>query len=237
MGVIERMDHHDLARLLATASSELHRSPQEEPTLEAVVAGAVELVREAVWASITVRAPRRRGYATLAATSELAREADQLQYELAEGPCVDAAPGSAWLRSGEVATDARWPVWGARAGRLGVGSLLSLGLTSRGERIGALNMYAPTAGCFSDPDEVEVAVLYTVHAAQAMASSQLVSGLEVALSSRHLIGVAQGILMERFGLTQDRSFVLLRRISSQTNVKVTEVARRIVETNEVPTAR
>ena len=56
-----------------------------------------------------------------------------------------------------------------------------------------------------------------------------VANLERAIESRHRIGVAQGILMQRFGLTVDQSFSLLLRVSQTRNVKVRDVARKVIE--------
>jgi hypothetical protein len=50
----------------------------------------------------------------------------------------------------------------------------------------------------------------------------------------HLIGQAQGILMERFGLSADQSFAVLRRYSQDNNVKLRNVAERIIETRRLP---
>jgi GAF domain-containing protein len=228
------MDNGDIAHLLADAAAEMHRVPQEQPTFDTVVATALTVVPSATEASITVRGTRR-GQTTLAATSTLAGEVDQQQYALGEGPCLTATDDGEWVRSGDVAGDPRWPRWGPQAAGRGVGSVLSIALTARGERIGALTLYAGEHGQFSDRDEVELALLFAVHAAQALSASRLVSGLEVALTSRHHIGVAQGIIMERYGVGLDRSFEILRRISSQTEVRLSLVARHVVETNEVPT--
>ena len=47
------------------------------------------------------------------------------------------------------------------------------------------------------------------------------------MESRNVIGQAQGILMQRHGLTADAAFALLRRQSQQTNVKLVVLARQI----------
>lgn len=228
------MERSDLARLLADVASELQNAQGEQPTLEAIVSTALDVVPATDSASITIRG-RRHHFATVAATSDVAADADGLQYSLGEGPCMEAADHGDWVRIGLVGGDNRWPVWGPQAAALGVGSLLSVPLHARQERIGALNMYAADEGAFGSAEEVDLAVLFAVHAAHAMAEARLVNGLEVAVSSRHLIGVAQGILVERYGLSVDQSFDVLRRISSSTHTKVAEIARTIVETGTVPT--
>ena len=60
------------------------------------------------------------------------------------------------------------------------------------------------------------------------------SGLRTALHSRHMIGVAQGILMQLYELNMDQSFELLRRYSSHTNTKLGEVAEYVVANRALP---
>ncbi len=82
-----------------------------------------------------------------------------------------------------------------------------------------------------------VAVVYAVHATTALSSARRASTLQTAVSSRHVIGMAQGIAMERYGIDQHQSFELLRRLSSTTNVKLRDVATQIVETRAIPHER
>lgn len=77
-------------------------------------------------------------------------------------------------------------------------------------------------------------MLYAAHAANALSSARLVSGLETAIGTRHAIGMAQGILIERYGLSVDQSFAFLQRLSQNLNRKLRDVAHEIVETRTVP---
>lgn len=49
-----------------------------------------------------------------------------------------------------------------------------------------------------------------------------------ALASRDLIGQAKGIVMERFNLDAVEAFELLTRLSQQSNIKVTDLARSLI---------
>jgi AmiR/NasT family two-component response regulator len=53
--------------------------------------------------------------------------------------------------------------------------------------------------------------------------------LKLALESRHLIGLGQGLLMHRYGLDVEASFQVLRRLSSHRNVKLRDVAAKVVD--------
>lgn len=97
---------------------------------------------DADWVSLTVRGARN-SYLTLAATGDVARRAEELQYAMRQGPCVAAAGGSKWYRSGSVEEDDRWPRWGPQAAGLGIRSRLSVRLAADEDApIGALNIYS-----------------------------------------------------------------------------------------------
>jgi AmiR/NasT family two-component response regulator len=56
----------------------------------------------------------------------------------------------------------------------------------------------------------------------------------MAITNRTVIGRAEGILMERFGLTPDQAFAVLRRVSQRRNVKLNQVAEELVRTRVTP---
>ena len=220
------------ASYFAELSRDLLGAPQEESTTDAVVQRALEVVRSSQHASVTMR--RGAATRTIAATSDLAAECDRLQYQLGEGPCVDAALDQEPFVAGHLRSERRWPTWGPRVADLGVHSALSVQLSTSSEVLGALNLYAERPHAF-DRDDVDAALIYTTHAANALGTARLVTGLQTAMESRHLIGVAQGILMHTYDLDLDRSFELLRRYSTHTNTKLREVARHVVEHGRLPT--
>ena len=55
-----------------------------------------------------------------------------------------------------------------------------------------------------------------------------------AVDARKLVGQAMGILMERFDLDSDRAFAVLRRYSQDNNLKLRDVAERLIETRCLP---
>ncbi|MFT2753445.1 ANTAR domain-containing protein [Clavibacter sp. Sh2088] len=87
-----------------------------------------------------------------------------------------------------------------------------------------------------DADDRTVAEEVALHARVALAAWDATEELERGLAARTLIGQAQGILMERFSLDADRAFQVLRRYSQDGNVKLAEVARRVVQTGALPGA-
>lgn len=60
------------------------------------------------------------------------------------------------------------------------------------------------------------------------AAEQTNAQLREALESRHVIGMAQGILIARYGLSIERAFEFLRRLSQDNNTKLKDVAAAVV---------
>lgn len=217
----------DLARWLAEVAAE-----QRPVDADDLVRRTLVLVADADHVSVTVRTGRE--YTSLAASSEKAARCDARQYELGEGPCLEAALEGDWFHSADVGADPRWPRWGPDAAGHGVHSLLSVRLVDGERPFGALNIYADEPQRFTDRDQVDQALIWAGHAAHVLASARTIDHLQTALASRHTIGVAQGLLMERYGLDEDGAFMLLRRISSHRNEKLRDVATTLVRTRELP---
>lgn len=222
------------AQFFARVSRELMGQAEELPSFHRVPERAVEVVDGCDWASLSLRRSRHR-VETIAATHPESELCDSLQYELGEGPCLGAIWDGDCYVSQDVRNDPRWPRWGGRVADIGVGSVVSVRLISSIETLGALNCYSRSMRAFT-PDDVDVALVFAAHAANAMNAAQAVTGLQTALQSRHLIGVAQGILMHRFGLTLDQAFEVLRRYSSHSNTKLAEVAQFVVNNRDLPEA-
>lgn len=55
-----------------------------------------------------------------------------------------------------------------------------------------------------------------------------VAGLRVALQTRNLIGQAQGLLIEQYGVDADAAFQTLVRLSQHSHLKLRDVAQRLV---------
>jgi len=52
--------------------------------------------------------------------------------------------------------------------------------------------------------------------------------LSTALANRDIIGQAKGIVMERFHLDATRAFALLARLSQTENIKLRDIATKLV---------
>jgi AmiR/NasT family two-component response regulator len=106
-------------------------------------------------------------------------------------------------------------------------------LFTNADSLGALNLYAPRPRGF-DAEARGEGLAFAAQAAVALRSAQTEQHLRAAMATRNLIGQAQGILMERFKLTAEQAFAVLSRISQQSNVKLRDVAQRLIDTGETP---
>jgi AmiR/NasT family two-component response regulator len=79
-------------------------------------------------------------------------------------------------------------------------------------------------------DEFDVADLLEAHADLVLDLTQQINQLEQGLESRTVIGKAIGICIERYNINEEQAFQFLVRISQQHNVKLRDVAARLVET-------
>jgi len=162
----------------------------------------------------------------------MVQKADALQYEYGEGPCLDAIWNLDTYLINDLSTESRWPRWTPAAAALGVGSVLSLKLDTDGGVEGGLNLYSYKPRVFG-LDDVAAASIFARHASVALEDVHRVEGLRTALRSRQTIGVAQGMLMQRYKLTLDQSFEVLRRFSQNRNIKLRVLAEHLVRTGSV----
>ena len=133
----------------------------------------------------------------------------------------------------DVLADRRWPEWAAAAHQRGLGSAVAIRLHTAKETLGALNLFSRTRGSF-DTEAVDIAAIFAVHATEAMSKARLVSGLQTAMESRHLIGIAQGILAVRYDISYEAAFDVLHRYSNDTNTKLRDVAQQLIDTRRLP---
>lgn len=224
----------DLATHLGRLARELQQEVDLQATLDAIVHAAVDTVPGAEHASIT-SVVRRDRLIVRASTDELARQIEQSQLDLGEGPCVDTLLEQATVRMDSVAAERRWDGFAARAEELGVQSMLCLRLFVRGGELGALNLHSTRPHAFTDVSE-HIALLFATHAAVAMAGAEVQEQLRDGLERRDIIGQAMGILMERYGLTAERAFAVLARLSKHTNRKLHLLAEELVRTRLMPDA-
>ena len=219
-------------RTLDTLARALHLKDAElEPALDAIVSTAVAAVETAQHAGLILVV--RGELVPQVTTGAPPQLLDELQQKLRDGPCLAAAVGQSLVRIDDMRDDGRWPGFAAEALNLGVQSMLCVPLWVHERRLGTLSLYAAHPTAFTGQHE-RVTHVFATLAAIALAEAQRTDQLRTALASRDVIGQAKGILMERNRVTADDAFRSLSQASQNVNMKLTEVARLLVETGELP---
>jgi hypothetical protein len=233
----DRADELDeLERSFSKVAVALFSSGSVEATLEQVV----ELAQVTIdgCEAVGVMAVKKGAAITVAASSPLVVELDQLQSGADEGPCLDAALRSTTFYAEDLMDDARWPTFGHAAVPLGVRSVLAYSLS--GDRLGALNLYSRLPAAFGATDRAKGQLFATLarlaidSASDRDVDAKRQTTFVEALHTREVIGQAQGILMERERITAEQAFDLMRRASQHMNLKLRDVADRLVQTGEIP---
>ena len=170
---------------------------------------------------------------TAATTDPLVKELDQVQMDVGEGPDIALIRDLVAVTVTDTRHDERWPLWARQVSEAGIRSMLGVRIYTHEGTIGSLNVYARAAEAF-DLEDQEVAHVLARHAGVALRSRLKIDNLDRALGSRKLVGIAQGILMERFKLDADQAFAVLLRYSQDRNVKLRVVAESLATTGRLP---
>lgn len=217
---------------------ELQRRGETDPgaALLDIIKTSVVSVPGAEYAGVTLVERASDGdVVTVATTHDFPKLLDDVQREVGEGPCLSAAWNQHTIHIDDLAAEERWPQYREKAlDRTPVRSVLSFRLFDDGQRLGALNFHAERAGSFTE-ESVEVGLVFAAHTTVAWNSMRRQQQFQSALASRDIIGQAKGILMERFDINAVAAFELLARLSQQSNVKIAEIAQRLIAADHPPT--
>ncbi|HEY8789166.1 MAG TPA: GAF and ANTAR domain-containing protein [Actinopolymorphaceae bacterium] len=219
---------HDFGLRLAM----VHETRDEDQTIQAVIDSALGMF-DCQRASVMMRHGVSR-IETAAHTDDTALRADQLQIVYGQGPCLTALEAGAAHRIDDAAIDPRWSTWGVMVAGIGIRSVLTVPLAG-GDRqvLGSLNLYAHRTCAFDVEDEAIAHILAT-HASIALEKVRLQSSIRRAMDGRTVLGQAQGIVMERYGVTDEQAFSLLNRYSQQRDVKLRLIADEVAQSRMLP---
>jgi hypothetical protein len=192
-------------------------------------------------ASVTLS--EQGAYQTAATTDSATSAVDQAQYDVREGPCLDAVDTP--IVYAQSFPDSRWPTLGSRPVDMGAHSAASYRLAAASLATagtgGSLNTYGIEPDAFSE-EAREIGLILAAHASMVAgavhergALQDLARNLNKALLSRDVIGQAKGILMERLKIGPEEAFDVLRGSSSRLNEKLQAVALSLAETGEFDT--
>jgi GAF domain-containing protein len=222
----------ELSAVFARMSGLLLNEDTVERSLSLLSALAQETVPGATGAGVSVIDERNRR--SSGSTDDVVRQADDLQYQLDEGPCLTAAATRELMRIDDLAEDPRWPRWAEAAASLGLRAAMSAPLVAGDGSLGAIKVYAQEPGTF-DAHSEHVLTLFSAQAAILVANMQtaerakrLSEGMRAAIHGRDEVSLAKGVLMGRHAVDEDTAFGMLLGRSEADGNTLIEAARKTI---------
>ncbi len=171
-----------------------------------------------------------------AASSEATALVELFQLQNDEGPCLDCVrTGRPVIAADLAGAGQQWPRFAQAAGEAGFRTVQALPMRLRDQVIGALNLFGAEPGPFS-PDSLrigqalaDVATIGLLHERNVRRGEAVAEQLQGALNSRVVIEQAKGKVAERYGVSMDEAFGMLRKYARDSNQRLTEVARSFID--------
>lgn len=159
-----------LAEAIARVARALQAEPSAQATLQKMVDLAVATIEGCDHAGITVI--HNSTFHTPAATGQVPRQVDHIQYSTGQGPCLDAIREHRVFVTDDLQSEQRWPLFATRTvAETGVRSMLSFRLFLEQDTLGSLNLYSTQRAAFG-PDSQAVGEVFASHASLAMSAAQ-----------------------------------------------------------------
>jgi GAF domain-containing protein len=219
----------ELAVVFARMSGLLLSRETVDTAVDFVASLAAEVIAGSVGAGVSLMDGTGRR-TTKAASDPLVERADQLQYDLDEGPCLQAVADRVVYRIDDLTTETRWRRWCGRAAGLGMRSTLTVPLIVGEQCLGALKVYALEPGAFGDREERLVS-LFAAQASVLLANvksyddvQRFSDRLTAALRDRDAVATAKGVLMGRGHVDVDTAFAQLVSLSERDGKPLRDVA-------------
>ncbi|MFB9690589.1 ANTAR domain-containing protein [Amycolatopsis plumensis] len=223
----------ELAAVAARMAGLLLSRETVDSVLELIVSLAGTTIPAASGVGVTL-VDTGGGFVTTSASGPLVREADALQYELGEGPCLAALTGCSPQRIDDVATERRWTRWCAAVAGSGLRSVVTAPMVTEDGCHGAIKIYATAPGAFGPVDEralVSFADRAAVLVANAHAyerAGRFSEQFKDTLRDRDRIAMAKGFLMGREGLGEEAAFDRLLALARDGGTTPAEAAAHLV---------
>lgn len=224
----------ELAAVFARLSNMLLSEETVHHALKLIIEAAVLAVDNAAGAGVSLM-DANGSRSSAASTSSIVAEADTLQYELGQGPCISAWASGHPVDIADVRTDLRWPEWGAAAAGMGLRSCVSVPLLSGDLAFGAIKIYwaQPKAATHR---MIRLLELFAAQASIFLANVQarergrmLSEQLKSTLTQRDIISTAKGIVMATRRLGSHEAMLDLMATALNENRTLQEVAEDIIE--------
>jgi hypothetical protein len=139
----------DLTASLSDIARNLLAAQDVHATLHRIVSETLRLIEPAEHPGIDV--VTGRSIEAAAPSSTTAERVDEIQVDVAQGPCPDAPREHDVFRTGNLPAETRWPRFAECAyDETGVRSVLGLRMWVEGDTLGALNINSTAADAFDD---------------------------------------------------------------------------------------
>lgn len=161
---------------------------------------------------------------------------EQLQYELGEGPCVDAYEQDRPVAEPDLAHPRRlrWPAFTGPALDAGARAVFGFPLQVGAVRLGALNLYSDHPGSLIGEQHADAVVMADI-AAQAILVLQagappgeLAGALETSADFRYVVHQASGMVAAQLDVSVGHALVRLRAHAFGNDRSLDDVARAVV---------
>ena len=173
---------------------------------------------------------------SVCATDDVSAVVERLQFELGEGPCVEACHQDRPVLEPDLAspTTPRWLAFTGPAVEAGVGAIFGFPLQLGAIRLGALNLYRDRPGPLTDDQHADALVMADV-AAHALLMMQadappgrLAAELETGGDFQHVIHQASGVVSVQLEVSVGQALVRLRAHAFGNDRPLVEVAEDVV---------
>lgn len=229
----EPFGEQQLAEAFAEISQVLLAEPDVQRTLDKMCELLVDTVEGCNHAVVTV--VRNHHLESPAASDEIGPIVDAIQFEVDEGPCVEAIKAHQTVVTDDLATETRWPRFSRRAVEAtGVRSMLAFRMSVASDTLGSLNLYSKQPRAFTE-ESMAVGTIFAAHASialRAAVTKEDLARLREIVETRELIGQAEGILMARQGISPQAAMDILCRGAERLKIELRELARRVVRGEE-----
>lgn len=220
----------DPATVFAALAEIIYQGSDATQMYAAICVAATLIVPGCDHASLLMK--RNDRYVTVGASSKLANHVDDLERRANDGPCIDAIEEETPQIEPDLTKPNQWPNFAARlVEETPVRGAMGFRLLIDKRKAAALNLFSETPNLFDSEAAGRAAVLaaFASVAINAIAQGEDASSLRRGLLSNREIGKAVGMLMMLHSLGENEAFDLLRRHSQSLNIKLADVARRVIE--------
>jgi hypothetical protein len=173
---------------------------------------------------------------SICTSNEVSAVLERLQFELGEGPCVDAYAEKRPVAEPDLlrATSGRWPAFARPAIEAGVGAVFAFPLQVGAARLGALQLHDERPGALTDEQHADALVMADI-AAQAVLVMQsdappglLGHDLEAGADFKYVVHQASGMVAAQLEVSVATALTRLRAYAFGNDRPLDEVAAAVV---------